>query len=169
MQPCGRHQVIRERQLGGRPGRTPAHGTNMPPSARQRLCQKRPSPLGSILDLTHELDSTANVSLQLVRTFSTTSRARSARRARGWQPGSDRRHPTQALASMRRSSRPATGRCSPGEPFARRAPRAALRPFGPRRRRRAPGPGTGRSWRAAAEPAPGARPAKAAILPAIQH
>jgi hypothetical protein len=58
---------------------------------------------------------------------------------------------------MRRSSRPAAGRRSPGELFARRAPRAALRPSGPRRRRRAPGP----EPTAAGGPPQSQRPARA--------
>jgi hypothetical protein len=58
---------------------------------------------------------------------------------------------------------------SPGEPFARWAPHAALRPSGPRRRRRAPGLATGRSWRAAEKLAHGSHPARAAILPAIHR
>jgi len=69
---------------------------------------------------------------------------------RGWQPRLNRRRATQALAPMRRSSPQPAGRRSPGKRFARRAPRAALRPCGPRRRRRALRPRTGRSWRAAA-------------------
>ena len=80
-----------------------------------------------------------------VRTFSTVSRAR--KRA-GTRPSAGVRPAARevALAQARRSSRLARAAVNPGDAF-RWAPRAALRPFGPRRRRRAPGPGhRPRSW-----------------------
>ena len=79
-------------------------------------------------------------SFQPVRTFLTSSRARGARRTRL----SARVRPSAArcaLIPVRRDSCPTAVGLNPGT-LARRAPPAALGPGGPRRRRRAPGPGS---------------------------
>ena len=76
-----------------------------------------------------------------MRTFSTSSRARRARRTR---LSADVR-PAPRDSSVDSSAAqlpPGSWSILTREPIARRAPRAALRPSGPRRRRRAPSPGS---------------------------